>query len=202
MSSIALNGIIDQCTAGLLLTAGKKKPSREQASREIMNAACDAYYRRKKIEPLGAGFVISKKVKQSISDHRADLERLIPLCEKIAVLAERERGRKDLDICSSFAIGLSGAALLIPLNEDESTLMSRPAVFAVAELIGAYAIQAFKYCQFPNRGEERAELTHLWMQLDGKIPANIDRASEQMRLQLGFAKAMVNYASVRLRVDS
>ena len=39
------------------------------------------------------------------------------------------------------------------------------------------------------------------MELDGEIPANIDKASEEIRVQLAYAKAMVNYTSVRLRVN-
>jgi hypothetical protein len=201
MSSITLNRIIDQCAEGVLISTGKKNPRTQEAANRIFDLAWRAYKSGSKIEPIGSGFIVSKGVKSNIRDCKAELDRSLPLCRRIAILAERECDRKELDKYSRIIIGFSGVALFIPIREEESVLTSRPAILAMVEVIGAYAIQAFKHWRLPNREPEKAELTRLWMELDGEIPANIGKASEEMRVQLTYAKAMVNYASVRLRVN-
>ncbi|MCX6990381.1 MAG: hypothetical protein NTX49_04875 [Chlamydiae bacterium] len=201
MSSITLNRIIDQCADGLLITAGKKNPATEEAAHRIIDLAWDAYKHEAKIEPLSRGFIVSRQVKNDIAASKGELDRLLPICKRIAILAERDRGRRELDRYSRMAIGLGGVSLLVPVYEEGPLLTSRPAIFAMAEFIGAYAIQSFKHWRLPNRDSERTELGCLWMELDGSIPLNINKASEEMRSQMLFTQAIVNYASIRLRVQ-
>lgn len=200
MSSITLNRIIDRCSEGLLVSAGKKNPATKEAAHRILDLAWDAYKHGTRIDPIGRGFIVSRQVKSGIITSKEELARIFPLCERIAILADRERGRRELDRYSRMAIILGGASLLVPVYEEGPLITSRPAIFAMAEFIGAYAIQSFKQWQLPNRDSERAELGRLWVELDGSIPLNIKEASEEMRAQMVFAKAIVNYASKRLRV--
>lgn len=200
MLSITLNKIVMQCAGEVHLAAGKKKPHTEEAIRNILVSIWDAYKRGRNPEPIHRSFIVSGQVKACIKLYKEELGRHLPTCERIAELATRARHRRTLDRCSRISMGLSGVALLIPINEEQSPLTSRPAILAMGGVVAAYAFQSFKHWQFPHAEAERRELRELWLALDNEIPENLEEASELMRVEMVYAKAVVDYASIRLRV--
>ena len=140
MSSITLNRIIDQCTQKLLISTGKKTPITAKAAHGLMDAAWDAYEHRKRIEPLASACIPSTQVKSDIIAIKGELDRLLPICKRISVLAERELCRKWMDTCSKVSIGLSAASLLIPVQEGSSITATRLVIFATMEIVAACAI--------------------------------------------------------------